>query len=197
MPFTFLRRLYDWVLAFAATPHGTWALFLLAVAESSFFPIPPDVLLMALAVAAPSRAFRFAAICSAGSVLGGVIGYLLGLEFYELLGRPIIEFYSAADAYQRVQQLYRDWDAIAVAVAGFTPIPYKVFTIAAGVFEINFATFLLASIVSRSARFFLIGALIWWMGPRIRAFIERYFNLLTVIFAVLLVGGFILLKYVI
>ncbi|GAB4128438.1 MAG: YqaA family protein [Acidobacteriota bacterium] len=197
MPFTFLRKLYDWVLAFAETPHGTWALFTLAVAESSFFPIPPDVLLMALAVAAPSRAFRFAAICSAGSVLGGVIGYVLGLEFYELLGRPIIEFYSAADAYQRVQQLYRDWDAIAVAVAGFTPIPYKVFTIAAGVFEINFATFLLASIVSRSARFFMIGALIWWMGPRIRAFIERYFNLLTVIFAVLLVGGFILLKYVI
>jgi membrane protein YqaA with SNARE-associated domain len=197
MPFTLLRKLYDWVLAFAETPQGTWALFLLAVAESSFFPIPPDVLLMALAVAAPSRAFRFAAICSAGSVLGGVVGYLLGLKFYELLGRPIIEFYSAGDAYQRVQQLYRDWDAIAVAVAGFTPIPYKVFTIAAGVFEINFTTFLLASIVSRSARFFLISGLIWWLGPRIRAFIERYFNLLTVVFAVLLVGGFILLKYVI
>ncbi len=197
MPFIYLRRLYDWVLAFAETPYGTRALFLLAVAESSFFPIPPDVLLMALAVAAPSRAFRFAAICSVGSVLGGAIGYLLGLEFYELVGRPIVEFYSAAESYERVQQLYRDWDAIAVAVAGFTPIPYKVFTIAAGAFQINFPTFLLASLVSRSARFFLIGGLIWWLGPQIRVFIERYFNWLTVVFAVLLVGGFVLLKYVI
>lgn len=197
MPFTYLRKLYDWVLEFAETPHGAWALFVLAVAESSFFPIPPDVLLMAMAVSIPTRAFWFAAICALGSVLGGAFGYLLGLEFYELVGRPIINFYSAAEKYQKVQQLYRDWDAVAVAVAGFTPIPYKVFTIAAGAFQINFTTFIVASAISRSARFFAIAGLIWWLGPQIRAFIDKYFNLLTVVFAVLLVGGFVLVKYVI
>jgi membrane protein YqaA with SNARE-associated domain len=184
-------------MGFAETPHGAWALFLLAVAESSFFPIPPDVLLMALAVSIPSRAFHFAAICSLGSVLGGAVGYFLGLEFYELIGKPIINFYSAAEKYQTVRDLYREWDAIAVAVAGFTPIPYKVFTIAAGAFKIDFFTFLVASLISRSARFFAVAALIWWLGPQIRAFIESYFNLLTIVFAILLVGGFVLMKYVI
>lgn len=197
MAFSYLRKLYDWVLAFAETPHGTWALFVLAVAESSFFPVPPDVLLMALAVAIPTRAFRFAAICTVGSVLGGAIGYLLGLEFYEFVGKPIIDFYGAAGKYQTVQAYYQEWDAVAVIVAGFTPIPYKVFTIAAGAFQIDFTTFILASIIGRGGRFFLVAGLIWWLGPQIRQFTEKYFNLLTVIFAVLLVGGFIIVKYVI
>jgi membrane protein YqaA with SNARE-associated domain len=192
-----VRRLYDWVLSFSESPYGTLALFLVAVAESSFFPIPPDVLLLALAVGAPHRALWFASVTTLGSVLGAAIGYFLGLEFYELVGKRIIEFYGAQERYSQVAQLYRDWDAIAVAVAGFTPIPYKVFTIAAGAFEINFGTFMLTSVFSRGARFFLVGGLIRWLGPGIKRFIDRYFNLLTVVFVILLVGGFVIIKYVI
>lgn len=192
-----LRRLYDWVLSLAESRYGTWALFGIAVAESSFFPVPPDVLLIALAVGAPRKSLRFAGVCTVGSVIGAAIGYLVGWEFYELIGRKIIAFYSAEESYAAVKVLYQEWDAVAVMVAGLTPIPYKVFTIAAGAFQINFATFMLASIISRGARFFLIGALIWWLGPGIKDFIDRYFNWLVILFAILLVGGFVAVKYVI
>ena len=194
-PFSWLRAIYDWVLGFAERPEGDRALFLIAFAEASFFPIPPDMLLIPLAVGAPGKALRFAAVCTVGSVLGAMLGYLLGLQFYEVLGRRIIEFYGAQDGYQQTRELYQNWDAIAVAVAGFTPIPYKVFTIAAGVFHINFLTFLLASLLSRGARFFLVGGLILWFGPEIKRFMDRYFNLLTVVFGVLMIGGFLILKY--
>jgi membrane protein YqaA with SNARE-associated domain len=191
------RKLYDWVVSFSEGPHGTWALFLVAVAEASFFPVPPDVLLLALAIGSPHRALWFSLVCTTGSVLGAGFGYLLGIEFYDLVGKPIIDFYSAEEGYERVQALYREWDAIAVGVAGLTPIPFKVFTIAAGAFRINFVTFLLASLVSRGLRFFVIGGLIRWLGPGIKEFIDRYFNLLVVIFGILLVGGFVIVKYVI
>lgn len=192
-----LRRLYDWVLGFADKPFGAWVLFVLAFAESSFFPVPPDVLLMALSVGKPRRSFWFAGICTLGSVAGAALGYLLGMQFYELVGRPIIEFYGASERYDTVKQLYENWDALAVGIAGFTPIPYKVFTIAAGAFQINFGVFMLASIASRGARFFIIAALIRWFGPTIKEFIDRYFNLLTVVFMILLVGGFLVVKYLI
>jgi len=195
--FKLLRKLYEWVLSFAESKYGPWALFLIAVAESSFFPVPPDVLLIALAIGAPQRSFWFALICTAGSLVGAVIGYFIGLEFFELAGRPIIEFYSIQNGYEQVRQLYHDWDSIAVVIAGFTPIPYKVFTIAAGAFKINFFTFLLASAVGRGARFFLVAALIRWIGPSIKELIDRYFNLCTIIFTILLLGGFLVLKYVI
>jgi membrane protein YqaA with SNARE-associated domain len=192
-----IRRLYNWVLSLAETRYGSWALFCIAAAESSFFPVPPDVLLIALAVGAPKKAIRFASVCTAGSVIGASLGYLLGWEFYELVGRKIIALYSAEESYAAVKLLYQEWDAVAVMVAGFTPIPYKVFTIAAGAFQINFATFMLASLVSRGARFLLIGALIWWLGPSIKDFIDRYFNWLAILFVILLFGGFIAVKYVI
>lgn len=192
-----LRRLYDWVLSFAEKPYGAWALFLVAFAESSFFPIPPDVLLIALSVAKPSRSFVFAGISTLGSILGAAFGYLIGAQFYEVAGRPIIQFYGVEQRYLQVQALYQHYDALAVAVAGFTPIPYKVFTIAAGAFHINFLTFILASIASRGARFMLVGGLIWWLGPEIKRFIDHYFNLLTIVFVILLAGGFVLVKYVI
>ena len=195
--FRVLRRLYDWVLSLSGSPYGTWALFLIAFAESSFFPIPPDILLIALAAGAPPKAFRFSLVCTAGSVLGGAFGYLIGFEFYERIGRPIIGFYGGEALYLEVQRLYNDWDAIAVAVAGLTPIPYKVFTIAAGAFKVDFMTFLLASLFSRGLRFFALGGLIYWFGPGIRDVIDRNFNLCTVLFAVLLVGGFLFLKYAI
>ncbi len=196
-PFSWLRAIYDWVLGFAERPEGERALFFIAFAEASFFPVPPDMLLIPLALGAPGKALRFAAVCTVGSLLGAMLGYLLGLQFYEVLGRRIIEFYGVQDGYQQARTLYQNWDAIAVAVAGFTPIPYKVFTIAAGVFHINFLTFLLASLLSRGARFFLVGGLILWFGPEIKRFMDRYFNLLTVVFVVLLIGGFLVLKYAI
>ncbi|MEJ2638734.1 MAG: DedA family protein [Desulfosarcinaceae bacterium] len=190
-----LKRLYDWVLHWADTPYGSWALFALAFAESSFFPLPPDVLLIALAVGRPRRSFRFALICSVGSVLGGALGYLIGWHFMAAVGERIVAFYGLQPKVVYIGQLYNHYNAWAVGIAGFTPIPYKVFTIAAGMFKINFGIFMLASLVSRSARFFLVGTLIYWFGPRIRSFIDRYFNLLAVAFTVLLVGSFILIKY--
>ena len=189
-----LRRLYDWVQHFAETPYGSWALFLLAFAESSFFPVPPDVLLIALAVTIPSKAFRYALICSVGSVLGGIFGYVIGYQFMEFIGFGILNFYGLTDKYESVAELYNRYNAWAVGIAGFTPIPYKVFTISAGAFKINFGVFLLASIVSRSARFFIVAGLIYVFGAQIRAFIEKYFNILAVIFVLLLIGGFILIS---
>ena len=191
-----LKRLYDWVLHWAETPYGIWALFFLAFAESSFFPIPPDVLLIALAISIPNKSFRFALVCSVGSVMGGAFGYFLGLQFMEFIGQPIIAFYGAHDKFDYMQQLYNKYDAWAVAVAGFTPIPYKVFTIAAGACEINFSIFILASLLSRSARFFIIGGLIFAFGAPIKTFIDRYFNILAIAFMILLIMGFIAIKWV-
>ena len=190
-----LRRLYDWVLHWAETPYGAWALFALAFCESSFFPIPPDILLIALAVGMPKKSLRYALICSAGSVLGGCLGYLIGWQFMAGVGNRIIEFYDLTDKIALIADMFRQYDAWAIGIAGFTPIPYKVFTISAGMFEINFMVFFLASAVSRSARFFIVGGLIYIFGPAIQAFIDRYFNILAVAATVLLVGGFILLKY--
>jgi membrane protein YqaA with SNARE-associated domain len=190
-----IRRLYDWILHWAETPYGTWALFLLAFAESSFFPIPPDILLIALCVARPERSFKYALVCAIGSILGGCVGYLIGWQFMASVGNRIVAFYGLADKVAYIETLYQTYDAWAVGIAGFTPIPYKVFTIAAGMFKINFVVFFLASLVSRSARFFFVGGLIYMFGPRIQRFIDRYFDLLAVSFTVLLVGGFVLIKY--
>lgn len=190
-----LRRLYDWVLHWADTPYGSWALFLLAFSESSFFPIPPDILLIALAVAVPAKALRYALICSVGSVLGGALGYLIGWQFMAAIGERIVAFYGLEGKVSLIQEVYQRYDAWAVGIAGFTPIPYKVFTIAAGMFKVNFAVFLIASLISRSARFFLLGWLIYAFGPRIQRFIDRYFNTLAVVFCVLLVLGFVLIRY--
>lgn len=191
-----LRRLYDWVLHWAETPYGTWALFLLALAESSFFPIPPDVLLIALAISIPTKSFKYAFVCTVGSLIGGAIGYMIGYQFMEIVGLQILEFYGLMTKFNAVGDLYNKYNALAVGIAGFTPIPYKVFTISAGAFGINFPVFLLASAVSRAARFFIVGWLIYKFGPGIRAFIDRYFNILAVVFVILLVGGFVLIRYI-
>lgn len=190
-----LRKLYDWVLSWAHTPYGVPALFVLAFAESSFFPIPPDVLLMALAISIPKRAFRYALVCSIGSVLGGMLGYLIGYEFMEVVGNRIIQMYGFTDKWDYVGGMYNAYAGWAVAIAGFTPIPYKLFTIAGGAFKIDFPVFLVASVLSRSARFFLVAGLIYFFGPPIRKFIDKYFDILAVVFMVLLIGGFIVLKH--
>jgi membrane protein YqaA with SNARE-associated domain len=189
-----VRRLYEWTLSWADRPGGTWALFALAVAESSFFPIPPDVLLIALALGKRKRAMWFALVCTLGSVIGGIIGYYIGAALFEQIGRPVIEFYHAMDTFNRVGDLYRDNLVLALGTAGFTPIPYKVFTIAGGAFHVALLPFVLTSIVSRAARFFLVAGLIYAIGPKVKTFIDRYFNLLTIAFVVLLVLGFYVVK---
>ncbi len=190
-----IRRLYDWVLHWAETPYGVPALLVLAFAESSFFPIPPDVLLIALALSIPKKSLRFAAICLVGSVAGGCLGYLFGI----FLREPFVELFNwmgYLETYEMVVANYRQFGAIYTFAAAFTPIPYKVFTIGAGVAKINFPVFLVASIIGRAGRFFAVGALIYFFGARVKKFIDRYFNLMTVAFMVLLVGCFVLLKFV-
>lgn len=190
-----VRRLYYWVLHWADHPWGPWVLFVLAFTESFVFPIPPDVLLIALALGRPQQAMRFAAICTAGSVLGGALGFYIGLLLFEQVGRQILELYGAMGHFEALGQLYRDNLIPTVAAAGFTPIPYKVFTIAAGAFSVAFLPFILASLASRGARFFLVAWLVFRFGPPVKVFIDRYFNLLTVVFMVLLIGGFVLVKW--
>ncbi|MEK6193718.1 MAG: DedA family protein [Deltaproteobacteria bacterium] len=191
-----LKRLYHWVLHWSDSPYGAWALFILAFSESSFFPIPPDVLLVALAVGKPEKSLKFAAICALGSILGGILGYVIGWQFMAAVGEKIVAFYGLSTRVEYIEVLYNRYDAWAVGIAGFTPIPYKVFTIAAGVFKINFFIFIAASAISRSARFFLVAGLIYYFGPGIQTFIEKYFNLLVVVFTILLVGSFVILKYI-
>ncbi len=191
-----LRRLKAWVEGYADKPHAEWALFIIAFMESSFFPIPPDVLLIAMAVMVPTRAFRYAAICTAGSVLGGVFGYFIGWAFFETIGQPILQFYGAMGHYETVRQLYSEHAFWAIFTAAFTPIPYKVFTIAAGTFEISLATLVAASILGRAGRFFVVAALFYFFGAPIKKFIDKYFEILTVIFLVLLVGGFVVIRFV-
>ena len=194
-----VRRLYEWVLHWADTPYGLQALAVLAVVESSVFPIPPDPLLVALCLGAAGRALRFAAVATAASVLGGMLGYGIGSVVWGSVSGFFFEYIPGVtpEAFATVQDLYGRWDFWAVFVAGLTPIPYKVFTISAGVFAINFPVFVFASTLSRGLRFFLVAGLIYRYGEPIRSFIDRYFNLLTWVFGLLLVLGFILMEVVI
>ena len=201
-----LRKLYDWVLHWADTKYGMPALFFLAFAESSFFPIPPDVLLIALAMGNISKAFRLALVCSIGSIIGGIAGYSIGHFSWwaseGIFSSLALFFFDhvpgfSVDIFQKIQSQYELNNILIVFTAGFTPIPYKIITITAGAFNINFPMFLLASSVSRTARFFLVSLLIWKFGEPITDFIDRYFNLLTIIFTILLVGGFLVMKLLI
>ena len=193
-----VRRLYDWVLHWAETPYGGPVLFLLALVESSIFPVPPDVLLIALCIALPSRAWRFALLASAGSVLGGLIGYGIGWGAWSFVDTFFFDYIPGFTpaVFERVQGLFAEYDFWVVFTAGFTPIPYKVITIGSGVFNINLLVFSVASLVSRSLRFFLVAWLLHRYGSGMRDFIDRYFNLLSIVFVLLLIGGFLLLKYV-
>jgi membrane protein YqaA with SNARE-associated domain len=193
-----VRRLYDWVLHWAETPYGGPALFLLAAAESSFFPIPPDPLLIALCLGAVGRSFRFAAVATAASVLGGVIGYGLGAGLWHVAEGWFYAYVPGVtpEAFLRVQALYDRYDFWAVFLAGLTPIPYKVFTLSAGVFQVNFLVFVVASVLSRGLRFFVVAGLIYRFGRPIARFIDRYFDWLALGFGVLLVAGFVLIEFV-
>jgi len=190
----YLKRLYEWVLHWADTPYAVPALFVLALSESSFFPVPPDVLLIVLCLSRNRRAFHYAAVCTAGSVIGGMLGFVIGMNFWEI-GKEILFHYVREDTFNQVREYFLRYQAWAIAIAGFTPIPYKVFTISAGFFRVDFTIFLVASLLSRGARFFAVAALIYLFGPPIKDFIDRYFNLLTYIFVLLLIAGFVVIKY--
>ncbi|KIH77403.1 membrane protein YqaA, SNARE-associated domain [Geoalkalibacter ferrihydriticus] len=194
-----LRRLYDWVLSWAQTPYGGIALFFLAFAESSFFPIPPDVLLIALALSLPTRAFRFAFLAACGSVLGGLFGYLLGFGMWHALDSFFYTYIPgfSPEGFVQVQELFERYNFWVVFSAGFTPVPYKLITVGAGVFHINVPIFVLASVVSRSLRFFLVAWFIYRFGPPVRVFIEKYFNFLALVFFILLVAGVWVVKYLV
>jgi membrane protein YqaA with SNARE-associated domain len=185
-----LRAMLHWVESFAGTPHGTWALFLLSFAESSFFPIPPDVLLIALCIGEPHKSLWFALVCTVASVLGGMVGYGIGFKG----GRPLLKRFFNSERVAAVQRYYDRYNAWATGIAGLTPLPYKLFTISGGAFAINFKIFVLASVISRSLRFFGVATLIYFFGPSIKIFIEQYLNLLSIAFVILLVLGFWLVK---
>ncbi|HDQ41193.1 MAG TPA: DedA family protein [Desulfonatronum sp.] len=198
-----VRRMYDWVLGWAATSSGPAALFMLAFFESSFFPIPPDPLLIALILGARTKAFRFALICSVASVAGSLLGYAIGYySWWTASGEftALARFFFntvpgfTLEKFELVQGLFERWNFWIVFTAGFTPLPFKVFTISGGAFDISLIPFVLASMIGRSARFFGVAWLIWRFGPRITYFIDRYFNWLAILFTILLIGGFVLLK---
>lgn len=190
-----LRKLYFWTLHWADTKYALPALAVVSFTESSFFPIPPDVLLMAICFSAPHRWFRAALVCTVASVAGGVFGYYIGWGLYETLGQPIVKFYHGEAVMHSVKTWYDQYGFWGVLIAAITPIPYKVFTIASGVFEFNLGLLVAASVIGRGFRFFLVAALIRWMGPRIRPFLEKNFEVAVTLFAVLAIGGFAALKF--
>ncbi|WP_259781912.1 YqaA family protein [Aestuariispira ectoiniformans] len=194
-PFTWLRSLYDWTMRMAAHPHAMWWLALIAFCESSFFPIPQDLMMIPMILAARERAFRIALVATIASVAGGMAGYAIGAGLYETVGQPIIAFYGYAEKYAVFQGWYHEWGAWIVAAGAFTPIPFKVITIASGAAEMDFSTFAIISAVGRGARFFIIAALLWHFGAPIRRLIEERFGLMSALFFALLIGGFAALKF--
>lgn len=199
-----IRKLYDWVLHWAETPFGPIALFVLAFAEASFFPVPPDVLLIALALGAKTKAFKFALNCTMASVIGALAGYSIGFFIWWGSGDGFSSiayfFFNHVPGFTEslffdVKKLYDEWDFWIIFTAGFTPIPYKIFTISSGAFKINLTMFIIASFISRGARFFMVALLIWKYGDPIKTFIDKRFNLLAILFTILLLGGFAAVKY--
>ncbi len=190
-----MRSLKDWMEEFAQKPHAMWWLFILSFAESSFFPIPPDVLLIAIAISNPKKAFQAALWCTAGSVLGGVFGYGIGYFFMDIIGNPIVAFYGKEDAMASFLVLYQEWGIMFLAGAAFSPIPYKIATIVSGAAEMSLWTFISVSSLGRAGRFFLVAGLIYVSGPKIKENIDKYFDKLSIAFLILLIGGFVAIKF--
>jgi membrane protein YqaA with SNARE-associated domain len=190
-----LNHFYARTLALAASRYAMAALALVAFAESSFFPLPPDLLLIPMILARPRRAFLLAAICTLASIAGGFLGYAIGYFLFDAIGRPILEFYHAMGRYDALKAAFAQWGVWIIIIKGLTPIPYKLVTIASGVAQFPIVPFALASLVSRSLRFFLLAALLWRFGEPVRDFIEQRLMLVTSLFAAALVGGFVALRY--
>jgi membrane protein YqaA with SNARE-associated domain len=190
-----IRALYDWTIRLAEHPRALWALAFVAFIESSVFPIPPDLLMIPMIVAAPRRAFVIAGVATVASVLGGMAGYAIGAFALDSLGRPVLEFYGKDAYFDDFATRYNEWGAWAVLIAGVTPFPYKVITILSGATGLNLAVFTIASVIARGLRFFVIAALLWKYGAPIRDFIERRLGLMFTLFVVILLGGFYLVRY--
>ncbi|HBT77699.1 MAG TPA: cytochrome B [Planctomycetaceae bacterium] len=192
-----VRRLYDWVLSWADTPYGTPALFVLSFAESSFFPIPPDVLQVALSAGKPKRSFFYATVNLVGSVLGALVGYLIGFALWGMFADFFFKYVPGftPQGFDTVKNLYHEYGFGAIFTAAMTPIPYKLFTIVAGVCEIGIPMFIIASIIGRGLRFYAVASLLYFFGPTVKSWIEQYFEVLAVVFCVLLIGGFFVVKF--
>ncbi len=190
-----LRKLYDWTISLAEHPRALWALAFVAFVESSVFPIPPDILMIPMIIAAPSRAFLVAGVAMVSSVAGGLAGYYIGWGLFESVGRPVLEFYGKQDAFTTFAERYNEYGAWAVLVAGVTPFPYKVITILSGSTGLNLAVFVISSILARGLRFFVLAALLWKFGPPIRDFIEKRLGLMFSLLMALLIGGFAAVRY--
>ena len=191
-----LRALYNWTMDLAGHRHANWALGAVSFIESSVFPIPPDVMLIPMVLARRHKALLIATICTVASVLGGLLGYAIGYYLFDPIGQPILNFYGYGEKFASFQSRYNEWGVWIVLIAGVTPFPYKVITIASGVTGLSLPVFLLASIVARGLRFAIVTALLWRFGEPIREFIERYLGILFTVFMVLLIGGFAAVKLV-
>jgi membrane protein YqaA with SNARE-associated domain len=191
-----IRTLYDWTIRQAHSPKALWILAFVAFIESSVFPIPPDILMIPMILAAPRKAFVIAAVATVSSVLGGMFGYWIGAVFFDQIGLPVLEFYGKTENFETFRQNYNDWGAWAVLIAGVTPFPYKVVTILSGSTGLDLVVFTFASILARGLRFFIVAALLWKFGAPIRDFIERRLGLVFSLFMIALIGGFVLLRYI-
>jgi len=190
-----MRRLYDWVMGLAQHPRAIPAMAVVSFAESSFFPIPPDVMLVPMVLANRNKAFTIAAVCTVTSVLGGLLGYAIGYYFFETIGAWVIKTYGLQAGMEKFRDEFARWGIWVILIKGLTPIPYKVVTIASGAAHFDLFTFVWASIVTRGARFFLVAALLWKYGEPIRTFIEKRLTLVMWAFLIALVGGFVAVKY--
>ncbi|MFT4706563.1 MAG: membrane protein YqaA with SNARE-associated domain [Ascidiaceihabitans sp.] len=187
-----LRRLYNWTLSLAQSPYALWALAVVAFVESSFFPIPPDIIMIPMIIAAPRRAFLIAGIATVASVLGGLFGYYIGAVLFDLVGQPIFDFYGKSEAVAAFSEQFNRHGALVVLIAGVTFLPFKVVTIMAGVTSMSLPVFIISAIIARALRFFIVAALLWKFGAPIRDFIEKRLGLMFILFCVLLIGGFAL-----
>ena len=188
------RNLYNWTLEKSSTKEAPWFLSLISFTESSFFPIPPDIILIPMILAKRANAFLFATICTISSAIGGIFGYLIGLLLFNSIGIVLINFYHLDEAINEFKNYYNSYGAWIVIIAGFTPFPFKVITIASGLFQLNFFIFLICSIISRGARFYLVAGLLYFFGKKIKLFIDKYFNILTILFFIILIGSILVIK---
>lgn len=191
-----IQSIYDWMLKMSAKPNALWILVAVAFAESSFFPIPPDIMLIPMVLAMPQKAWRIAGAATAASVIGGFFGYGIGVFFFDAIAKPVLSFYGYMQQFDTFKDYYHQWGAWIVFGAGITPFPYKVITIASGVVHLNLLTFAVASVLARGIRFYLVAWLLKKYGAPMKTFIENNLGVLSVLFLALLVGGFVIITYI-
>ena len=190
-----LRNLYNWTLDQSSKKYASWFLAFISFIESSFFPIPPDIILIPMIIAKRAKAFVYAFICTISSVLGGLFGYLIGYALFNSIGLTLVNFYGTTEYIESLKEYYNNYGIWFVLIAGFTPLPFKIITIASGLFQLNLIIFIFCSLISRGCRFYLIASLLYVFGEVIKKFIDKYFNFLTVLFFILLIGGVLVLNY--